>query len=384
MHILLDARKLGDGGIGVYLQNLIDGLLALRRSGEVSFELSLLVGPAQKASQSDSSGVRYIEERAGKYSLAEYLLLARRHRNLITPETLYHAPHYTLPFGLGCRSVVTIHDTIHLSHPSRMLNPLLAQPMIGSALRRADRVITVSEFSRGELRRNFPKVRARIEVVANGCQAAFREKLDERRVAEVRLRHGVSAPYCLFVGNAKRHKGGAELLEAWRLLGFEFGDSRPQLVIVGGDFANRFRAEAGAACGERGVRFLSGLATADLVALTQGAVASLLPSRIEGFGLPALEALAMGTPVVCSPAPAIRELCEQNAWYAENFSARAFADAVAKVIRDPHGAALKAERGRQRSAAFTAERMARETWAVYCSAMGVAAGAARPLREGML
>lgn len=381
MHILLDARKLGDGGIGVYLQNLIDGLLALRKDGEIDCTLTLLVGPGAERKWRE---VRYVEERAGKYSFAEYLLLARRHRDLLTPDTIYHSPHYTLPFGLGCRSVVTIHDTIHLSHPSRILNPLIAQPLIGSALRRADRVITVSEFSRRELRRYFPKSSARIEVIANGCQAAFRERLDERRLAEVRLRHGVSAPYCLFVGNAKRHKGGAELLEAWRALGSEFGESRPQLVVVGGAFGDRFRAEAVAACGERGVRFLSGVSTADLVALTQGALASLLPSRVEGFGLPALEALAVGTPVVCSPAPALREVCEENAWYAADFTTKAFADAVSKVIRDPHGAALRAERGRQRSALFTVERMARESWAVYCSVMGTAVGAVRPLREGVL
>lgn len=380
MQILLDARKLGDGGIGVYLQNLIGGLLALRRNGEAVFDLSLLVGAAADREWSD---VRYVEELAGKYSFTEYLMLARRHRALLTPETIYHAPHYTLPFNLRCRSVVTIHDTIHLSHPSRAWNPLIAQPLIGSALRRADRVITVSEFSRAELRRYFPGTRARIEVVANGCQAAFRERVDERRVAEVRLRHGVSAPYCLFVGNAKRHKGAAELIEAWRLLGLEFGDSRPQLVIVGADFTPTFKAAAATALGERSVRFLSGLATADLVALTQGATAALLPSRIEGFGLPGLEALAIGTPLVCSPAPAFFELCEQSAWFASDFSARAFADVVCRVLRDPHGAALKADRGRQRSAAFTAERMARESWAVYCSTMGVAAGANRALREGV-
>ncbi len=380
MQILLDARKLGDGGIGVYLQNLVDGLLALREAGELSFELTLLVAPTLLAKSSNASvasprwsGIEYVAERAKKYSFTEYFLLAGRHRQRLSPQSLFVSPHYTLPFGLPCASVVTVHDCIHLSHPSRFWNPSVARLLIGSALRRATRAITVSNFSRAELARYFPA--AKVDVVPNGCKPIFRERFDERKLAEARLRLGVSAPYCLFVGNAKVHKGFAELYEAWRLVSLEFGDQRPQLVVVG-SFSATQRTAAVASFGERGVKFLSGLSVEELAALTQGAVASLLPSQIEGFGLPALEALAMGTPVVASPAPALREVCEEHAWYASDFSGRAFAEAISKLIRDPHGAALKAERGRQRSLRFSNERMARESWAVYCGALGVANGAA--------
>ena len=385
MQILLDARKLGDGGIGVYLQNLVDGLLALRQSGEIAFELSMLVSPEALSIARWQGQVELIAERSGKYSIAEYLLLARRQRVALAKRPLFHSPHYTLPFGLRCPTVVTIHDCIHLSHPSRMLNPIVARPLLRSALRRAGRVITVSEFSRAELLRYFPSVRQTIDVVPNGCQVEFRDRLDERRIAEARLRLGISAPYCLFVGNAKLHKGFRELIDAWKLVGAELGEQRPQLVVVGSGFSPTHRAAVAAECGERGVRFLSGLSVSDLHALTQGALASLLPSRIEGFGLPALEALTVGTPVVCSPAPALKELCQDSAWFADDFTARTFAAAVSRVIRDPHGAALKAERGRQRGARFTIEKMGRETWRVYASLLGVSAdtGSQPTLRGGI-
>lgn len=396
LRVLLDARKLGDGGIGTYIENLVRGLCNLQSEREIDCQLTLLVTgehaaarrkaatAAAEATATSSNApssndpllngeVLIVEEPSAKYSLSEYLLLARRHRKLLDSHDIYHAPHYTLPFFLGRPSVVTIHDVIHVTHPETPMHRPAGRALIGSAIRRASHVITVSEASRAEIERLLPaRNRPPISVIPNALKEVFR-----RQRAEARAGAGSDeelTPYCLFVGNAKPHKGWRTLLTAWQLLWNDPVAACPHLVLVGQLVGDEVES-AIRQCGLQGVvSVVRKVSDEELRGLYQGAQAVVVPSLVEGFALPALEALACGAPLVTTPLPAVREVCGDVPWYAEGFTARAIADAVTRCLREAPSASVRRQAGRSRAEWFDINQVARATWEVYLAAARASGG----------
>ncbi len=440
MKILLDARKLGDGGIGVYIENLVDGLLGLHAQGIVQAELSLLITPCFFSrglhSQCGASGawripsgseaglstgdgkdgtggspsngsngfvpravggqslgraaarlnsgraaiidsmltrwtdrVRFICEPAGKYSLSEMVVLPLRQRNEIRAHDLYHAPHYTLPTMLGLPSVVTIHDLIHVTHPETFYHRPIASLLLRSAVDRATQVISVSHDTAARLGELMGKECPKVTVIPNALRPSLTRR-SRADVQEMARREFLLRPYCLFVGSERPHKGFWELLEAWRLLVADGPEgSVPDLVVVGKRFgAARERVrEYGL---EHEVRFMGEVSVDRLELLYSGASAVMMPSRAEGFGLPALEALGMGVPAICSPLPVLREVCGDAGIFVDSHSGRAFADAVKMVFTEPETVQRKVLAGQARAARFSVEESALKTWAVYERALG--------------
>jgi glycosyltransferase involved in cell wall biosynthesis len=197
------------------------------------------------------------------------------------------------------RTVVVVHDAAALRHPGwysrayaawqRWLLPRLA--------RRALRVITVSDFSRGELVELLGVDPDRVRVVPGGVDPAFRPDADAERV---RAAFGLARPYVLCVASHTARKNLGALVPAARALAGEGVD-----VVVAGGHRPQFAAEAGL----EGLRLLGHVPDALLPGLYAGALAFALPSRYEGFGLPVLEAMACGTPVVAADDTALPETC---------------------------------------------------------------------------
>ena len=130
MRVLLDARKLGHGGIGVYIDNLVHGLAA---HGDV--DLTLIVREAFDPEEySWGKGVALISDRARPYSIDEMFGLARRID--FAGIDVFHSPHFTLPFGIRVPSVVTVHDLIHVHNPQRAFYPVVARGLVRSSLKR--------------------------------------------------------------------------------------------------------------------------------------------------------------------------------------------------------------------------------------------------------
>lgn len=392
MRILIDARKLGDGGIGVYIENLVDGLLALKAKKVIDLSLSLLLdeaffesSPSALSTHYKTNGtgsifqsarirwgeqVRYICEPAPKYSLREFFWLPIRQRREIAEHDLFHSPHYTLPYGLGIPSVVTVHDVIHLSHPEKFYHPPVARWMIRSALKRASHVLTVSDYSARHLQNVAKGISTPVSVVPN----ALRPTLSRRSLPEVQQflqREFITREYCLYVGSERPHKGFGELLDAWGKMSKDCSLARcPDLIVVGKRFSlARDRAHEMKLDGY--VRFFGEIHLDRLALLYSGASAVLVPSRAEGFGLPALEAMGLGVPVVCASIPSLREVCSDAAFYAEKNSGDSFADAVCTVLSNPARAQEKARMGLERAQLYTSEACALKTWRVYEQVLGI-------------
>ena len=379
MRIAIDARKLRDGGIGTYIGNLLRELA--RRPG--GHEYVALVAPEDRgavealaaagtASAGDSAHAPVSERavRAGKYSLAEHWVVAREASR--AGAALLHAPHYTLPLGWGGPSVVSIHDLIHVRH-ARLFRPgtgLAARVIAGAAARRARLVLTGSTHSRDEIVALLRVPEAKVRVIPYGVSASF-GRWDAPAVAAFRAARGLPADYLLYVGARKPHKNLGVLIEALSRLA---PGSRPPLVLSGArwDAGDPHAAVAHRAGVEGRVHFAGGLETdEDLSLLYSGALLYAQPSLDEGFGLPPLEAMACGVPVLSSPAGALAETLGDAVAFADPRSPEAWADAIAVLLRDSGRRADLARRGLERAREFTWERTADATRRAYEEAVRV-------------
>ncbi|HEB73248.1 MAG TPA: glycosyltransferase family 1 protein [Nitrospirae bacterium] len=356
MRIGIDARKIADSGIGRYTENLIEKLLEIDRLNEYV----LFFQPEDSPNYDYPGGnVRKVIERAGKYSLAEHWALARQAEKLELD--IFHATHYVLPRFLKCRSVVTIHDVIHLIDPSfGFIARAYARAMIRSAISRSEIVITVSNQTRDDLLSMFSAPPSKINVIYNGGGSDFlpiaRDRLD-RTLAGMGLEQG----YYLFVGSDRPHKN---LKAVEGSLGAMRADTR--FVVVGRvKQSEKKRYEK---FGAR-VKFFEKVDKQKMEALYCGTAALLFPSYHEGFGLPPLEAMACGAPVVASNRSAIPEVTGSAAILIDPDDIEAMARALGKIRDDMDERRRLIEAGVKRVAEFSWEKTARATLELYERAM---------------
>jgi glycosyltransferase involved in cell wall biosynthesis len=373
MRVALDARKLADFGIGTYIQGLLGEFTALG----VPEELVVYRAPAAEvpAALEGATRIAWRPEGARPYSFAELWRLAldaRRDR-----VQLFHAPHYVCPPWLPCPAVVTIHDVIHLRFPRRgqRLAPLYARVMLRLAVRRAARVIAVSESTRRDLEAWLDARPERIRVIPNGVAAHFRPAAGGAETTAGLAKLGVAPPYWLFVGNPLPHKNVERLLEAFAGVPTVTGPLVMAGVRPGGQPA---LDRAIAARGLRGrVTLLGSVPETALVLLYQGATALVIPSLWEGFGLPALEAMACGTPVVASNRGGLPEVIGDAGVLVDPTNVDALRVALYNLGVDlPLRAALRAA-GLARARAFSWRHAAEATVGVYREALAVGPGEPR-------
>lgn len=325
--LLLDGRKLGDGGIGVYTENLITGLLEV---GGV--DITVISKHRTPPTNGYSNRVTWLFDPATPYSLDEIVRMPRRID--FSRYDIFHAPHYVLPFRIPIPTVVTVHDIIHVTHPERFYYPWLARALIVSAARRADGVLAVSRHTRqGVL--DLTKVSSdKVRFIPNAIAPR------ESQLHSASSSHSES-PYLLAVlSNNKPHKGASDLLLAYQ----EFRNKKlwdgilprcPKLVLAGYGTSDMLLSASTTSLVEEvdGLHIAGALSDDELRSTMARATALVVPSLVEGFCLPALEAQACGTPVICRPVPALQELvCEQDV-VAKDFSVGALAVAMAEGLR---------------------------------------------------
>jgi glycosyltransferase involved in cell wall biosynthesis len=272
-----------------------------------------------------------------------------------------HCTKSTVPAGLACPSVVTVYDVIFLKH--REYYPAWWRWYWSRALERtaarADAIVCISETTARDLEEFVPDARRKVHAVPIGVNgSAFR--LPEGPAEERRAALGVRGPYFLYAGNITARKNIPVLLDAFEAARAALGAG---LVIVGGaDYGAR---EVLGRMNGQGLRYLARVGDEDLAALYGGALALVYPSQYEGFGLPVLEAMACGCPVIASRGGALPEVVGEAGCLVEPGSAADLADALRRLAGDPELRRRLAEKGRARAAEFTWERTAARTLEIY-------------------
>jgi glycosyltransferase involved in cell wall biosynthesis len=311
--------------------------------------------------------VNFVLDDAAPYSADEMWGLGRRLRGKGKGCDVFHSPHYTVPYFVPLPKVVTIHDVIHLTHPEHVLHRPVASALIRSAVRRAEQVICVSEHGAAELQHSAGEARGKLTVVSNALRRGIGSEVGasgslSQSEGEVSLRPN---GYYLFIGSDRPHKGFSELLAAWELLLQEKSATEglpPQLAVVGTRYRDEFRARM---TPESGIVPLGDVCIERLNTLYKHSAGVIVPSRIEGFGLPALEAMACEVPVLCSPTPSLREVCGESGWYFAELSPRAIVEIVRACAADADKRAEKIRLGKKRVELFTQRSVAERTVAVY-------------------
>jgi len=360
----IDARKLADYGIGSYLQGLLTEFARIDPPGGIA----VLVGSEHRDLLPEApESWRIIEVNAPGYSVREQLSVpAAAMRAGIS---LLHVPHYVVPFGFPGRIVVTIHDIIHVLFPefvSSTFGFAYARFAIRAAVRRARLVLTGSQSTASDLQQLFGASERKLRVIAHGLHPDFLADGDARADEDARARLQVTAPYLLHVGNHKPHKNAEGLLKAYQLLHHGTGGNVPPLLLVGGfepmgELARRAQAMG---LGER-VRCVGYVEHRELVALYRGAAAFVYPTLYEGFGLPVLEAMACGTPVIAGDTPAVREVAGDGALLVNPRDVVGLAGAMRRVLVQHDLAAQLRERGQARARGFRWRTAAEATLRAY-------------------
>jgi glycosyltransferase involved in cell wall biosynthesis len=364
VRIGIDARKLHDFGIGTYIRNLLRQLSRLDRDTEYV----LLCRPDDRAALAAlGSNFRAVAESSGNYSVAEQLKipLALKREGV----TLFHAPHYVLPPLVSCRSVVTIHDCIHLMFPQYLPNRLAlryARTSIALAARRATRILTVSESSKRDIVRLVDVDPGRIDVIYNAYDERFGIEPREEEVVRVRERYQLHDEFVMYAGNVKPHKNLERLIQAFDLVR-KRGLDHLKLVLIG-DEISKYAALRRAVHHHqlhKYVRFLGYLPEETLAVMYRLAGVFVFPSLYEGFGLPPLEAMASGTPVVTSNVSSLPEVAGDAARLVDPYDPAAIADGIYEVLNDERLRQDLRIKGLARARQFSWEQSVRRILEIY-------------------
>jgi glycosyltransferase involved in cell wall biosynthesis len=274
-----------------------------------------------------------------------------------------------LPPLVRVPSVVTIHDCIHLMFPQYLPNRwalTYARTSITMAAKRSTRVLTVSESSKRDIRRFVDVPPSKIDVIYNSYDPRFGVEPAADAVDRVRERYQLQSQFVLYAGNVKPHKNLERLIEAFHIVRSR-GLDDVRLILIG-DEISKYTALRRAVHRHQlhnYVRFLGYLPEETLAVMYRLAGVFVFPSLYEGFGLPPLEAMASGTPVVTSNVSSLPEVAGDAAVLVDPYSAEAIADGMYRVLTDNDLRSELRRRGPERASHFSWESSVRRVREIY-------------------
>ena len=357
--VTIDARWLV-GGIGTYTKHLLAGV-APAASG---FCLKVITRSQHVEEVHQWCGeVKVVD--APIYSLREQWMVVRA----ASGSALLHVPHYNAPLFHRGPLLVSIHDVIHICDPSyrsSLKSRVYASPMLQLVTRKAEHIVTVSEYTKKQIVERLGVPPEKVTVIYNGVNGEFQPvRHDDARGTISRL-GGFEGPYILYVGSLKPYKNVSGLLRAFAV--FHGRHAPPHKLLIVGDDA-KCKEPLLEECSRLGiqnaVRFVPQVPQAVLPKVYVASDALVMPSRIEGFGLPVLEAMASGTPVICSRAASLPEVAGDAAVYFDPKNDEELADVMERVLSSRELQESLRAKGLERAKRFTWEESIRKHVELY-------------------
>jgi glycosyltransferase involved in cell wall biosynthesis len=374
LHIAIDARRVRDFGIGTYIRSLVHALGGIDRTNRYT----LVSGPNEARTlaglpENFSTAVYARNDHSYLDHFAFPWFLRGLHPDLV------HIPLNRVPMLMIRPYVVTIHDmaNIFYEEEASSMRMHLRKVRFRRGLVRANRVIAVSDATRRDCEIHMGVPPERIRRVYNAPDPGFHAKaagppLDEQQ--RIMERYQIQYPFLLYAGNIRRHKNVPRLVEAFAVVREQLA-SHPvykdlRLVIIG-DTISQYplvRQTVIKSRVEHVVRFLGFVPFETLRCFYEMAAAFVFPSRYEGFGLPPLEAMACGTPVVTSNVSSLPEVVDDAAILVNPENVFDIARGIAQILLDDSLRAELIRRGREQAARFSWERTARQVLDIYLEA----------------
>ena len=367
MHIAIDAHSVGTqlAGNESYITNLIEALAAIDSVNQYTLYVTTPASTRRFANRWPNVQLRTTLPHTPLVRVPLTLAAELRRR----PVDLLHVQFTAPPFA-PCPVVVSIHDLSfeHLPETFKRRSRVQLRLTVRRTARRAARILALSEYVRNDIMTTYGIDPERISVTPLAAASHFAPVTDTMQLSRVRKTYGLREDYILCVGSIQPRKNLPRLITAYGNLRRLRPEAKlPQLVLVGKKawlFQETLRVAA-----EQGlvddIKFTGYVPEADLPALYSGAVCSVYPSFFEGFGLPVLEAMQCGTPVIAGNRTSIPEVVGDAGLLVDPFDENELAQAMARVIDDSDLAAELRVKGLQRAKQFSWHETARLTLKTY-------------------
>jgi glycosyltransferase involved in cell wall biosynthesis len=369
--IAIDIRRMTEFGVGTYIRNVVRTLGRLDRENKY-----LLIGPPPKVQEIGALPPNFhsVPLAAPERSVRGYREFRTALKRLGC--NLLHVPNpFSIPRALPCPYVLTVHDLVeHMARARerngfwRSLHFQLTRHVLGGAAR----IFAVSNFTKTEIEKLFGIPSDRIEVVYNAIDERFlrghASAADRELIAR---RYQVTYPFLLYAGRVSPHKNVARMIEAFSALKTELARDQAypdlKLIIIGDDLSGNpdLRRTVVRSGVQNDVRFLGFVPIEVLRIFYDEAKVFVFPSLYEGFGLPPLEAMAHGTPVVTSNVSSLPEVVGRAAVLVNPENVFEIMRALHRVLTDPALRERLKERGQQQAAKFSWETSVRRILSVY-------------------
>lgn len=356
MKILYDARVAPHSGIGSYARNLVAGMRQMGTDDE------FVIGPSVDV------GLDWDRAMQRVYGALHRLYW----ENFQLPRTLqqgrfallHNVRNIGVPLYSPCPVVLTLHDVIPRVYTQEYLpswkEKLMYPRMVEHAVNKADFIITDSAYSAQDIVKFFPKAKHKIEVILLAGDPAFRPIQYTSKI--------YNFPYILTIGGSEHRKNVTRLIRAF--LAVPWSVRRDvKLVIVGGSWRGRDIQREYSTMDYPEIVYPGFVDEAKLVQLYNEAILFALPSMYEGFGLPVLEAMSCGTPVLCANASSIPEVAGEAAMLVDPYSEDEISEAICRVLNSISLQEELREKGLEQCRKFTWQKTAEQTYQVYRQVM---------------
>ena len=377
MKIGIDARFMGPEGTGLgrYIEELVKELELIDQDNQYVIFL-------RKANydfyQPRNKNFKKVIADARWYSLREQIVMPFKiYQEKID---LMHFGHFNIPIFYRGRFIVTIHDLIKSEYASKSattraafvywLKHRIYKYVIKKAILKSKKIITPSNYVKNKLAGKYPVDYQKIVVTPEAADEKFakwsRQEISGDLVAKTLRKYEIEKPYLIYVGNSYPYKNLSRLLQAMKLI-----DRRVKLInpCARSVFYNRLKAEVKTLGLDKRILLPGFVPDEELSILYRHAEAYVFPSLSEGFGIPALEAMESGLPVICSNMSSLPEVCKDAAIYFDPFSIKDIAAKINNFLTTPDLRKIYKEKGFKRAKLFSWKSCAKKTLDIYKSAI---------------